>query len=87
MTTEQSPILRLGDVVAALEKRGRQQEAEYYREVYPFFLGMMYGLDEDTILDMTLDELSDLPNIPQKPLKYEEWDSFYFGRAAFGDPS
>jgi hypothetical protein len=55
--TEQSPILRLRDVVAALEKRGRQEEAEYYRVFYPFFIGSMYGVSEEEIMDMPIDDL------------------------------
>ena len=87
MTTEQSPILRLRDVVAALEKRGRHDEAEYYAVTYPFLIGLIYDLPEGEIMDMALDDLFELPNVPQKPLKYEGWNTFYFGRAAFADKS
>jgi hypothetical protein len=38
-------------------------------------------------MGMAIDDLVELPNMPQKPLKYEGWDTFHFGRAAFvSDP-
>ena len=87
MMTEQSAILKLRDVVAALEKRGRHDEAEYYSVLYPLFLSLTYDVSQDEVMDMSLDDLFELPNIPQKPLKYEGWNTFYFGRAAFADKS
>ncbi len=85
--TETSVILRVRDVVSALEKRGRHDEALYYSTIYPFLLGLIYGCSEEEIMDMPVDDLVELSNLPQKPLKYEEWDTFHFGRAAFGDSS
>ncbi len=86
MTKETSvtrdPSLR--DVVAALEKRGRQEEAGYYSTLYPFIIGAIYGLTEEETMDMSLNDLAELPDLPQKPLKYEGWN-FWHGGAAFGN--
>lgn len=87
MTTEQSPILRVRDVVAALEKRGRHEEAHYYSTIYAFLVGLMYGLSEEEVMDISVDDLVELSTLPQKPLKYDGWDTFHFGRAAFVDSS
>lgn len=76
---------RLKDVVAALEQRDRHEEAEYYREIFPFLLSLVYGVPQEEIMGMAIDDLVELPNMPQKPLKYEGWDTFHFGRAAFGN--
>ena len=83
MTIDKSPTPRLRDVVAALEKRGRQPEADYYSKVYPFVIWWVYGVPEEEVMNMPIDDIVELPNLPQKPLKYEGWNTFYFGRAAF----
>lgn len=85
--TEQSRIreIRLIDVIAALEKRGKSDEADYYRFIYAPFLSFIYDVDEDSLLYMTITELSQLSQAPIKSLKYKDWDNFYFGRAAFGN--
>ena len=87
--TERSPIreARLIDIVATLEKQGEQDEADYYAMVFAPFLSITYGVSVDEIMEMSIDELSTLSEMPQKPLKYEGWDTFYFGRAAFGNNS
>lgn len=85
MTTETLDIHkpRLIDVILALEERDEVTEAEYYRFIYAPFLSAFYDIEEEKILCMTIDEISQLPDLPAKPLKYEGWDTFYFGRAAF----
>ena len=81
--TEQLPILRLIDVVSALEKRGRQEDADYYGGFYPLFISLIYDIPEDEVMLMNIDEISELSMLPQKPLKYEGWNTFFFGKAAF----
>jgi len=85
MVTEQSaiPEPRLIDVVVALESRGEQEDADYYRLIYAPFLSVIYEIDENELLYMTINEISQLPELPLKPLKYEGWNTFFFGRAAF----
>ncbi|GAJ00534.1 unnamed protein product [marine sediment metagenome] len=87
MTKETSPILRLRDWIAALEKRELHDEVEYYSTIYPFFLSLAYDVPQEEIMDMTIDDLAKLSSMPQKPLKYDGWNTFYFGRAAFGNNS
>ena len=82
MTKETSVTPRLRDVVAALEKSERQEEADYYSITYPFLIDLIYGIPEDEVMDMSIDDLAELPNLPQKPLKYEGWN-FWHGGAAF----
>ena len=86
MTKETSPI-RLRDWVASLEKRGLHDEVEYYSTIYPLFLSWAYDISQEEIMSMTIDDLAKLSSIPRKPLKYEGWDTFHFGRAAFGNNS
>lgn len=83
MVTEQSAIPRLIDVIVALEKRGKQEDAYYYKTIYPLFISLVYNIPEDKVMLMTIDEISELVKLPQKPLKYEGWDTFFFGKAAF----
>jgi len=83
MVIEQSATFRLIDVVAALEKRGRQDDADYYKTIYPLFISLIYGIPEDEVMLMTVDKISELARLPQKPLKYEGWDTFFFGKGAF----
>ena len=83
MVTEQLPILRLIDVIAAWETRGEQDKADYYRLIYVPYVSIYYGLSEEMVLHISIDELSKLPVVPQEPLKYEGWDTFIFGRCAF----
>lgn len=85
--TEQFPIRepRLIDVIVALEKRDRQDEANYYREVYPMLINIIYDIPEDKVLSMAVDDIAKLIKQPIKPLKYEGWDTFFFGKATFND--
>lgn len=85
MVTEQSPTrkIRLIDVVAALERRGRQDEIAYYGITLPAYINSVYNIPVEEIIMMTVDEISALSKRPQKPWKYEGWDTFFFGRAAF----
>lgn len=86
--TEKTPIpLRLVDVAIALAERGRMEEATYYGVVFPQIISVYYGIDVNELLSMEVDNISDLPLPPNKPVKYEDWDNFWFGRAAFGNRS
>jgi len=71
---------RLIDVIKALEQRGRDDDAEYYRVVIPFELGIIHGLSEGMVMQMTIDEIEGWYNKPPKPLKYEGWNHWW-GRA------
>ncbi len=73
---------RLIDVASALEKRGRQEEADYYGEDYPEILSFIYDIPVDKLLYMTVDDISGLQVPPEKPLKYDGWN-FWHGEAAF----
>jgi len=84
MTEKLTGPPRLIDVATALEKRGRQEEADYYGAIYPQMISMIYGLSVDDLLHMSIEEISKLEVPPEKPLKYEGWN-FWHGRAAFGD--
>ena len=76
---------RLIDIATALEKRGRQEEADYYGEIYPQMISLIYGLPVDELLYMSVEEISKLELPPEKPAKYDNWDNFWFGRAAFAN--
>jgi len=70
-----------------LEKLGRQEEADYYGKVYPQMISLIYSIGIDELLYMPIEEISKLELPPEKPLKYEGWDNFWFGRAAFANHS
>lgn len=75
---------RLIDVASTLEKKGRTDDAEYYRVIYPELISLIYGIAVDELLHMTVDDISVLRLPPEKPAKYDDWDNFWFGRASFG---
>lgn len=77
-----TPTLR--EIVAELEKRGRHQEAEYYKIVVPFDLSLLHDIDPDRILEMTIEQIETLYRMPQKPAKYSGWD-FWWGEAALAE--
>lgn len=81
------PVLRVRDVVSALEKRGRHDEAHYYSVIYPFIVAFVYGVSDEEVMNMPVDDLVELSTLPQKPSKYEGWNTFHFGRAAFDNNS
>lgn len=81
--TEQSPTPRLIDVIVALRKQGEHEDADYYASVFPLFLSVVYNVSIDEIVMMPIDKLLKLSERPHKPLKYEGWNTFHFGRAAF----
>lgn len=76
--------LKLKDIIRELIARGKHEEAQYYRVVVPFDLGLLHDIDEDKVLDMTVDAIEVLYRLPPKPDKYEGWN-FYWGKAAFGE--
>ena len=82
MITEEFPGVRLQDVIAALKKRGRDDEAEYWRLTVAIELGMLHDIPEDDVLDMPMDRIITLMKLPPRP---EGWDNWFYGRAAIGD--
>jgi len=85
MTEEKSTPFRLIDYVIALVERGRSEEAMYYGTIFPQIINIYYGIDVNELLSTTVDDISKLPLPPNKPVKYEDWDNFWFGRAAFAN--
>jgi hypothetical protein len=71
---------RLVDVIRALEKRERYEDAEYYKVMIPLQLSLLHGLTEEKVLNMTIDEIEGYFNMPPVPLKYEGWN-FWWGPA------
>ena len=82
MMKSEFPDMKLRDVVAALERRERQDEAEYWRLTVAIELGMKHGISEDTVLDMEMDKIIYLMQLPERP---EGWDNWTWGKAAIGN--
>ena len=82
MMEQKFPGMRLRDVVTALEKRGKGPEAEYWRLVVAIELGMKHGITEDKVLDMEMDKIFYLMQLPERP---EGWDNWTWGKAAIGN--
>lgn len=76
------PGMKLRDVVAALEKRGKGDDAEYWRLVVAIELGMKHRVSEDAVLDMEMDKILYLMQLPERP---EGWDNWTWGKAAIGN--
>lgn len=74
--------LRLRDVVEALERRARSDEAEYWRLVVAVELGVKHGVSEDEVLDLEMDRILYLMQLPERP---EGWDNWTWGKAAVGN--
>lgn len=77
--------LKLREVIAALENRGRHDEAKYYQLIVPLQLMIKQGFSEKQVMNMTVDEIDACLRLPPKPLKYEGWDTFYWGNAVIAD--
>ena len=82
MINEEFPGVQLQDVIAALKKRGRDDEAEYWHLTVAVELGMLHDIPEDAILDMSMDRIITLMQLPPRP---EGWDNWFYGRAAIGN--
>ena len=78
--------LCLSDIITALKKRGRIDEAEAYQLYVTVYLDFVHGVPEDEALKMSIDDVTKLLVLPPKPLRYEGWN-FYWGKAAFGRDS
>jgi len=81
---EEFPGVRLQDVIVALRKRGRDDEAEYWHLVVAVELGLKHGVSEEKVLNMKMDRISLLMQLPPRP---EGWDNWFYGRAALGNNS
>lgn len=82
MMKNEFPGLKLRDLVAALEKRDKGDKAEYWRLVVAVELGVKHGIPEDDVLDMDVDRIIFLMQLPERP---EGWDYWAWGRAAVGN--
>jgi len=78
---QEFPNIRLRDVVNALEKRGRKEEAEYWHLVVAIELGMRQGISENDVLDMEMNKILFLMQLPERPAG---WDNWYWGKSALG---
>ena len=74
--------MKLRDMIQALQERGRYEEALIYRTLISAQLYLKQGLSEKRVLNMTVDEIEVQMRLPEKPLKYEGWDTFIWGSAA-----
>ena len=74
-------MVRLMDVVAALEKRERHEEAFYYGFIVPFQLSLFHGISEDRALEMEIDDVVRKMVLPPEAA---EWDNFWVGKSYFG---
>ena len=74
--------MKLREMVEALELRGRNEEALIYRTLIPAQLYLRQRISEKQALNMTLDEIEAYMKLPEKPVKYEGWDTFIWGEAA-----
>ena len=82
MIISEFPGVRLQDVISALKKRGRDDEAEYWRLVVAVELGVLHDIPEDDVFGMSMDRIITLMQLPPRP---EGWDNWFYGRAAVGD--
>jgi len=75
--------MKLRDMIQALQDRGRHEEALIYSTLILAQLYLHQGLSEKRVLNMTVDEIEAQMRLPEKPLKYESWDTFIWGSAAY----
>ena len=74
---------RLIDVIHALEKRGRNEEAELCRVLPPLLISLLHGFTEERVMRMTINEVERWIVTPPRPPQYDGWNTFYWGKAAF----
>ena len=74
--------LKLRSLVEALRERGRDDEADFFSIVIPAQVYVKYGVSEEKTMQMTLEEIEKLHNMPMKPEKYRGWN-FWWGEEAF----
>lgn len=74
--------VRLIDVVEALRKRGRDDEADELEAMITLQLVLFHDLDVEEIQHMKIDDVAAFLNLPPKKVG---WDNFYYGMAAIGD--
>jgi hypothetical protein len=70
--------LRLIDVLEALTKRNRRDEAEDYLTFFVLNVGLIHGFTIEEVEQMTISELEHWVYAPPKPLKYDGWN-FWWG--------
>jgi len=78
--------IRFSDVFKEMMKKGSLEEALSYQLYVFMYLGLHYGISEERIMEMPNDEVVRLLVTPPRPLKYRNWDTFYWGEAAFANP-
>jgi len=81
-----SETIKFSDVLEEMIKRGNAEEALSYQFYVFLHLSVFRGFSEERIMQMTVDEIVNLLVVPPRPLKYRNWDTFYWGEAAFANP-
>jgi len=74
---------RLIDVIEEIERRGESTEALIYKTFVVLFLEVNYSIPEERAMQMPIDEVVRLMITPPRPERYRNWDTFYWGKAAF----
>ena len=70
-------------MIQALRDRDREMEAVLYEMVLPLQLSIKHGYTIDQLLEMDMDDIGTLLQMPIKPAKYDDWNMFMWGEAAF----
>lgn len=73
MTENYFPDIRLRDVVKAMEDRNRHDEAEFYYLLIAIELGLRHGIREEEVLDMKVDRIARMMQLPEVPDGYDYW--------------
>jgi len=83
---EPKTSLKLVDVLEAMRQRDELAEVVAYQFFVTALLESVHGISPEDAFEMPFDtviELMSLPSLPPKPLKYSNWDGFWWGEAAF----
>lgn len=82
-------MIRLIDVIEALKKKGRNDDAKLCELIFTELLDMTYGIDRDEVMKMTIDGIEqalspdNLEQVLSLPSKPSGWDNFHWGKSAF----
>lgn len=74
----------LEQVVYALQKRGRYDDAFICGFVYPLELMVFHGVSEKEAFKMDIDKVVELVN---RPSESREWDNFWMGEHYYARPT
>lgn len=82
METNSSATLSLADVVNALRQRGRTDDVVDFGVILPFMIELTHGIPLEEVLKMSVNDVSLLLTMPQKPAGY---DKFWWGEATIAN--